>query len=380
MQFRDLKRQYAKLKPDIDAAVQKAIDRGIFIGGEYVANIERELADYVGVSECVSCANGTDALVLAMKANDISIGDAVFVPDFSYIASASTISLVGATPVFVDVNRDTFNIDCDAFEKTIKSFPKDSALKPKAVITVDLFGLPADYERIEKITKQYGLLLIEDGAQGFGGQMKSRKSCSFGDIATTSFFPAKPLGCYGDGGAIFTNDKEIADKLRLLRSNGASSADKYDNLVIGTNSRLDSLQAAILAVKLDAFQKFELNAVNKVADWYNARLDGIVKIPVVSDGYHSSWAQYTIILEDKNTRGGLQKHLADNGIPTMVYYKKTLHRQKAFEDTPRFSDNFPNSEYLSERVLSLPIHPYLTEEEVEAVCSKIKDYLGTEML
>jgi len=375
MQFRDLKRQYDVLRYEIDGAIQSVLSTSTFIGGEPVAKLEQELLEYVGIAECITCANGTDALTLSMRAHGIGKGDFVFVPAFSYIASASTISLVGAIPVFVDVDKRTFNIDCDALEKAILDFHKYSDLSPKAIIAVDLFGLPFDYERLTKIAKRENLLIIEDCAQGFGGRIRNRKACSFGDISTTSFFPAKPLGCYGDGGAIFTNDKEIADRIRMLKSNGASPTDKYDNLIIGTNSRLDSLQAAILSIKLRAFIDTEIEAVNKVARMYLERLSGSMQVPVVPDGFYSAWAQFTIVLKNHELRDGLKKRLADRGIPSMIYYKKPLHLQKAFEGIKQFNNSMQISEFLAERVLSLPMHPYLTVKEVDLVCNEIHKYI-----
>ena len=255
MQFRDLKKQYEVLKKDIDQAMLEVAASGAFIMGKQVKELEQQLAQYVGVKHCVSCANGTEALTLALKAWGIKAGDAVFVPDFTFFASAEVVSLEGATPVFVDVDVDTFNIDPAALEKAIEKTIKEGKLQPKVIITVDLFGLPANYPAIRKIADKYHLLILEDGAQGFGGEINGKKACSFGDISTTSFFPAKPLGCYGDGGAIFTDNDEWASLMDSLRVHGKGSF-KYDNVRIGMNSRLDTLQAAILKVKFDAFKNY----------------------------------------------------------------------------------------------------------------------------
>ena len=380
MQFRDLKKQYETLKPEIDAGIQDVINSTAFILGEPVTELESQLAEYVGRKHCIGVGNGTDALVLSLRAYDIGTGDAVFVPDFTYIASASCVSLVGATPMFTDIDLQTFNMCPVALEKTIKRTLAEGKLTPKAIIAVDLFGLPADMPSIAKIAKQYGLLLIEDGAQGFGGRINGKTACSFGDISTTSFFPAKPLGCYGDGGAIFTDDDAIDQRLRSLRAGGKSPTDKYDNREIGYNSRLDSLQAAILQVKLKAFRDYELADVNKVADKYTAALKpladgGKLKLPVISEGFYSSWAQYTIQLNDNATRDKMQAALKEAGIPSMVYYPKPMHKQEAFAGYNYNDADCPNTMKLCGTVLSLPMHPYMDEEPMEQVCEVILNFL-----
>ncbi len=374
MEFRDLKKQYKVLKNDIDQAMLEVIASGAFIMGKPVKEIEQQLAEYVGVKHCVSCANGTDALTLALKTWGIKAGDAVFVPDFTFFASAEVVSLEGATPVFVDVDADTFNISPASLERSIEKTIQQGKLRPKVIITVDLFGLPADYSAIRKIADKYHLLILEDGAQGFGGEINGKKACSFGDISTTSFFPAKPLGCYGDGGAVFTDNDEWASLMDSLRVHGKGSF-KYDNVRIGMNSRLDTLQAAILKVKFDAFKRYELNDINKVADFYTEKLKDLVKTPFIPKGYLSSWAQYTIQLQDEKQRDGLQAYLKEQGIPTMVYYPKPMHEQTAYLDLGYLSGDFPVTESLCRRVLSLPMHPYLSMEEIIKVCQKILDYL-----
>jgi len=374
MQFRDLKKQYEILKKDIDQAMLEVAASGAFIMGKQVKELEQQLAEYVGMKHCVSCANGTEALTLALKAWGIKAGDAVFVPDFTFFASAEVVSLEGATPVFVDVDVDTFNIDPAALEKAIEKTIKEGELQPKVIITVDLFGLPANYPAIRKIADKYHLLILEDGAQGFGGEIDGKKACSFGDISTTSFFPAKPLGCYGDGGAIFTDNDEWASLMDSLRVHGKGSF-KYDNVRIGMNSRLDTLQAAILKVKFDAFKNYELNDVNKAANLYTQKLKDLVKTPVVPEGYLSSWAQYTIQLQDEKQRDGLQAYLKEQGIPTMVYYPKPMHEQTAYLDLGYQSGDFPATESLCSKVLSLPMHPYLTKEEINKVCQAISEFM-----
>lgn len=376
MEFRDLKRQYQVLKPQMDAAMLEVAENCNFISGKQVTELEQQLAEYVGVKHCVTCGNGTDALTLVMMAWDIKAGDAVFVPTFTFFASAEVVAFEGATPVFVDVDERTFNVDPVKLEEAIEQVKKEGKLNPRAVIAVDLFGQPADYTKIEEICKKHGLLLLEDGAQGFGGKIGDRTACSFGDAAATSFFPAKPLGCYGDGGAVFTNDDEMADYMRSIRVHGKSPADKYDNLRIGLNSRLDTIQAAVLKVKLQAFKDHELESVNCAAKLYDEYLGNVVKTPVVPEGFYSSWAQYTLILDSKEQRTHLQKELKEQGIPTMVYYPKPMHLQGAFADLGYKKGDFPVAESLCERVLSLPMHPYLNEEDIRFVANAVKAALN----
>ncbi len=372
MEFRDLKRQYQCLKPQIDAAMMEVAQNCNFISGKQVTELEQQLAEYVGVKHCVTCANGTDALTMVMMAWNVQEGDAVFVPTFTFFASAEVVAFEGATPVFVDVKEDTFNLDADKLEQAILQVQQEGKLKPKAVIAVDLFGQPADYDRIEAVCKKYNLLLLEDGAQGFGGKMGERTACSFGNAATTSFFPAKPLGCYGDGGAVFTNDDATAEYLRSIRVHGKGSSGKYDNVRIGWNSRLDTIQAAILQIKLKAFAEYELKDVNKSANLYTRYLGDQVKTPVVPEGFYSSWAQYTLILKDKEQREHLQRELKEQGIPTMIYYPKPMHLQTAFAELGYKQGDFPVAEALCERVLALPMHPYLDESDIRFVCNAVK--------
>lgn len=363
MQFRDLKAQYEALKSDIDAAMIQVASDCNFISGKQVSDLETELAEYVGVKHCITCGNGTDALTMMMMAWNIKEGDAVFVPDFTFFASGEVVSFEGATPVFYDVCQDTFNADAESLEKAIKAVIEEGKLTPRAIIAVDLFGQPADYVTLEALAKKYDLLLLEDGAQGFGGMIGERRACSFGDAATTSFFPAKPLGCYGDGGAIFTNDDEVAEYLKSIRVHGKGFF-KYDNVRIGWNSRLDTIQAAILQVKLKAFKEYELDTVNKVADQYTELLKDIVKTPVVPSEMYSSWAQYTLQLDSEEERDALQAYLKDQGIPTMIYYPKPMHKQLAFEGVKEYVE-CPITEKLCKTVLSLPMHPYINDEVSE---------------
>ena len=326
MQFIDLKSQYKKLKEEINENIQTVLDKGNYILGEEVKKLEEELASYVGVKYCATCANGTDALSLALMALDIKEGDAVFVPSFTFYASAEVVSLQKATPIFVDSDERTFNIDTKKLEKAIKQVEKEGRLIPKAIIAVDLFGQPANFKEIEKIAKKHKLLVIEDGAQGFGGSIDGKMACSFGDIATTSFFPAKPLGCYGDGGAIFTNNEELYNLVLSYRVHGKGTF-KYDNVRVGMNSRLDTIQAAVLLPKLKAFKEYELDERNKWADAYTNKLKDYVKTPVVQEGFVSSWAQYTLLFESEEERNFVQNYLKEKEIPSMVYYPKPLHKQ-----------------------------------------------------
>lgn len=373
MRFRDLKQQYQLLKADMDKAILDAVASGAYIMGPQVKDIEKELAAYVGTRHCISCASGTDALTLALKAWGVGKGDAVFVPDFTFFSTAEAVSLEGATPVFVDVDRATFNIDPADLEKKIRQTLRIGELAPKVIIAVDLFGLPADYPAIRRIAGQYGLLILEDGAQGFGGAINGKRSCSFGDISITSFFPGKPLGCYGDGGACFTDNDEWAALMDSYRMHGKGSS-KYDNVRIGMNSRLDTIQAAILQVKLSAFDG-ELAAINNVAAEYTARLADIVDAPLVPDGYLSSWAQYTVRLVGRAERDGLQAYLEEQGIPSMVYYPTPMHCQKAYRNQCIPQADCPVTRQLCDTVLSLPIHPYISLGEIDRVCNAIKNFV-----
>ncbi len=376
MEFRDLKKQYQVLKSDIDSAVQNCCANAQFIGGAPVKELEKALAEYVGVKHCISCANGTDALSLAVMAWGIGEGDAVFVPDFTYFASGEIVSFEGATPIFVDVCKDTYNIDPEKLEKAIVKAKQEGKYNLKAVVAVDLFGLPADFDRIKKICKKYDLLLLEDGAQGFGGRYNGKTAGSFGDISTTSFFPAKPLGCYGDGGAVFTDNDEWAELIRSYAVHGKGSS-KYDNVRVGVNSRLDTVQAAILSVKFDAFKKYELEDINKVAAKYTelfteagAKGKGIV-LPEIKDGFYSSWAQYTIQLPDDADRDKIQSEMKALGIPTMIYYIKPMHCQGAFEGTDSAVADCCVTDEICGKVLSLPLDPYKSDEDIKTVVQQL---------
>lgn len=389
MEFRDLKAQYKHHKEDIDAAIGQVLSSGGFIGGKTVRELEEELADYVGVKHCITCANGTDALQLALMTWGIGAGDAVFVPDFTFFSSAEVVPLVGAIPVFVDIDADTYNMSPESLEKAIQYVMRSTELRPRVIIAVDLFGQPADYLKIQEIAQKYGLLLLEDAAQGFGGSIRLpdngkedvvnkrqkvksvsvRKACSFGDIATTSFFPAKPLGCYGDGGAVFTDHDEWAALLRSYCVHGKGT-DKYDNVRIGMNSRLDTIQAAILLKKLTFFDE-EIEKCNYVAEEYGRQLRGYVETPVVASGMYSSWAQYTVRLESGTQREKVMQRMKEAGIPTAVYYKKPLHCQKALQNYAIAELDCSVTERVCECCLSLPMHAYLNGTDIGGIVDKL---------
>lgn len=374
MEFRDLKRQYKKLRPAVDKSIAEVISSAHFISGPEVTALEQALAAYVGARHCISCANGTDAISIALLAYGIGNGDAVFVPDFTFFSSGECPATIGATPIFVDVSPVTYNMDSKSLVAAVEKVKAEGRLRPKAVIAVDLFGLPADYSAIKKVCENYGLFLLEDGAQGFGGMIGEKYACSFGDISTTSFFPAKPLGCYGDGGAIFTDNDEIATLCHSIAVHGKNADDKYDNVRLGMNSRLDTLQAAILIPKLQAFKEYELEAVNKVADMYTKLLcdvEGLI-LPTIPYGFYSSWAQYTIQLPAGTDRTLIQSYMKKYGIPTMIYYGKPMHKQGAFANTESAVANCPVTQKLCKQVLCLPIHPYLSEKEIVAVVDTLK--------
>lgn len=374
MEFRDLKRQYQYLKENIDSKIQEVICHADFIQGREVVELEELLADYAGTKHCVTCANGTDALQLALIAWNIGEGDAVFVPDFTFFSSGEVVSAVNAVPVFVDIEPDTYNIDGDSLETVIRKTVQEGRLTPKAIVAVDLFGQPADYGKLRRIAEQYHMFILEDAAQGFGGRIGEKKACSFGDISTTSFFPAKPLGCYGDGGAIFTDNDEWAALLRSYRVHGKGSS-KYDNVRIGMNSRLDTLQAAVLLAKFPVFMEKELDWMQHIAAEYTGQLADVVQTPFIKEGFYSSWAQYTIQLPEKAVRNGLQSYLKEQGIPSAVYYQKPMHRQQAFAGNEYDDKDYPVANMLSDIVLSLPFHPYMTEEEILLVTGVVKKYI-----
>ena len=369
--FIDLQAQRHRLGRRIDDAIGRVLDHGRFIMGPEIRTLEDRLAAFAGVKHVISCASGTDALQLPLMAWGIGPGDAVFIPTFTFAATAEVVALVGATPVFVDVLGDSFNIDPASLEAAITSVAADRRLRPAAIIPVDLFGQPADYDALLPLAERHGLRVLADTAQGFGADYRGKRAGSIGDVAATSFFPAKPLGCYGDGGAIFTDDDEMAATMRSLRVHGQGS-DKYDNVRIGMNGRLDTIQAAILLEKLAIFED-EIVARQRVADGYAAALESVVGVPAVIAGATSAWAQYTIKLDD---RDGVADRLKAAGIPTAIYYPRPLHRQTAYRDYPIAPTGLPVSEMLAEKVLSLPMHPYLDGATQDRIVGALIDAIG----
>jgi len=374
MQFRDLKIQYEHLKNEIDSGIAEVINATQFISGKKVRELELALASFTGRKHCISCANGTDALEIVLRAWGIGPGDAVFVPSFTFMSTAEVVTYCGGSPIFTDIELSTFNMSPESLEDAILNVLHEKKLIPKVIIPVDLFGLPAKFDTIIKIAEKYNLKVLEDGAQGFGGTINGKRACSFGDASTTSFFPAKPLGGYGDGGAIFTDEDEMNQLLRSICVHG-KGREKYENVRIGRNSRLDSIQAAVLLPKLKAFEAYEINAINANAAKYTEALKELPIItPKIPQGYLSSWAQYTILCRDRSERDLLQAKLKEKGIPSMVYYPCGLHLQKAFENCRDINgqQNLPSTEAASARVLSLPIHPYMTDEDIVSVSAAIK--------
>jgi dTDP-4-amino-4,6-dideoxygalactose transaminase len=412
MDFIDLAAQQRRIADTLNARIASVLAHGQYINGPEVRELEATLAGYVGVKHAIGCASGTDALLMALMALDIGPGDAIFTTPFTFVATAEVISLIGATPVFVDIDPITFNIDPKKLDHTIvtlkenpsrhpfssavgvispgmaavqAAFPNrriidrrtqdcakmtGTTLRPRAVIPVDLFGLPADYDAIGAVAAAHGLTIIADAAQSFGSDYKGKKACAFGEIACTSFFPAKPLGCYGDGGMCFTNDDRLDEILRSIRVHGQGE-DKYENVRIGINGRLDTLQAAILLAKFTIFPE-EIDLRQEVALRYNELLAVIAGTPVIPSGYKSVWAQYSLLTRDAAERAAFMAVLKKEGIPTAIYYPKPLHLQKAFAAAGYREGDFPVSEVCSDRIFSVPMHPYLTAKEQR----RIADIMG----
>tara|TARA_Y100001935_G_scaffold240696_1_gene229447 strand:+ start:824 stop:1942 length:1119 start_codon:yes stop_codon:yes gene_type:complete len=369
MQFIDLKAQQKQIRDKIDKRIKKILDHGKYIMGPEVEELEEKLSDYVNVKHCISCSSGTDALIIPLMAMKIGPGDAVITTPFTYIATAEVIALVGATPIFCDIYDKTFNINPEELQKAYE-IAISKNLEPKAIMPVDLFGLPARYRLIEKFANEKNMMVIEDAAQGFGAKINERKAGSFGHVSGTSFFPAKPLGCYGDGGAIFTNNDELAQKMKSIRIHG-SGKDKYQNDRIGINGRLDSIQAAVLLEKIEIFDK-ELNSRNKVASYYTQNINKMFIPPHIPDKYYSSWAQYSIVLPERVNREKLIKILNQNRIPSMVYYKIPIHLQKGYSKYLNDKYELDISERISKKILSLPMHPYLEKAQLDRVLNVIE--------
>tara|TARA_R110002049_G_scaffold194948_1_gene364020 strand:- start:8673 stop:9845 length:1173 start_codon:yes stop_codon:yes gene_type:complete len=386
--FIDLKTQFKRIQPEIEERVLSVLRGGQYIMGPEVHLLEEKLAEYVGVSHAVTCSSGTDALIISLMAEGVGVGDAVFTSPFTFVATAEAIALLGATPIFVDIDPVTFNIDTDALENVItalkdgdtscSSLPKWPAeklkgLTPKGIIAVDLFGLPANYEKLNAIAKKHDLFVIEDAAQSFGGSANGIKSGNLASVGCTSFFPAKPLGGYGDGGALFTNDPAKAELFKSLRVHGQGE-NKYENVRLGVTGRLDEIQAAILIPKLDIFPD-ELTERQRVAAEYSALINASglsLTTPVIPEGYLSAWAQYSLLADDSESRQIFQERLSEKGVPSMIYYPKPLHLQKAFANLNYNKGDFPVSEEVSGRIFSLPMHPYLTSENVSEIIDILK--------
>jgi len=371
--FIDLEAQQAKIRPKVDKAIQQVLDHGIYIMGPEVAEFEKNLGAFCSAKHNLSCSNGTDALAFGLMAFGVEPGDAIFVPSFTFAATAEVVTWFGATPIFIDVLEDTFNMDPHSLEKGI-ALAKKLSLNPKGIIPVDLFGLPADYDAIEAIAKDHSLWVMADAAQSFGASYKGRQVGTLGEITTTSFFPAKPLGCYGDGGAVFTNNDEYAAIMRSIRVHGQGS-DKYDNVRVGMNGRLDTIQAAILLHKLAIFPE-EIKARNLVAQRYHKGLQDIVKTPSVPEGLTSVWAQYTVQLPENIDRKELMSKLQEAKIPSVVYYVKPLHLQTAYKHYPCVDVHLPVAEKLAQCVLSLPMHPYLEESTQDYIMDIFRDLVS----
>ena len=384
MQFVDLEAQQKKIRQELDHRISTVLNHGKYIMGPEVKTLEDRLAKFCGVEHAIGCASGTDALLMALMAFEVGPGDAVFTSPFTFIATAEVIQLLGATPVFVDIDSATFNIDTNHLRKAICAISRGDAqaypipakatqpLRPKGIIAVDLFGLPADYTEINRIATENSLFVIEDAAQSFGAEIDGRKTCSLARIGCTSFFPAKPLGCYGDGGLCYTQDPELASAMQSIRVHGKGS-DKYDNIRIGINGRLDTLQAAILLAKFGIFPK-EVQLRNEVADRYSELLGGHnhLATPAVPPGYRSVWAQYSLIAESPEHRARYQDALKTNNIPSAIYYPKPLHLQTAFRSLDYNEGDFPVSEKCAETIFSLPMHPYLNENNQNIIVSTLQ--------
>jgi dTDP-4-amino-4,6-dideoxygalactose transaminase len=371
--FIDIGAQRRRLGKSIDEAVGRVLGHCQFINGPEVARLEADLADFSGAKHVVSCASGTDALLMVLMAKGIGAGDAVFCPSFTFCATGEAVALTGATPVFVDVDEATFNMDAASLKRGIAAATR-AGLKPRAVLPVDLFGQSADHDGIGEVADAEAMFVLDDAAQGFGASYKGRRLGTFGLATATSFFPAKPLGCFGDGGAIFTDDADLAQTLRSIRVHGQGS-DKYDNVRLGLTGRLDTMQAAVLIEKLKIFED-EIAARDKVADRYARGLGNVVGVPRLAGGCTSIWAQYTIRLPSGVDRDGFAAALKSQGIPTAIYYPKSMHQQTAYRDFPVAAGGLPASERLSRDVISLPMHAYLDEPTQERIIAAVRGALG----
>lgn len=373
MQFIDLAAQRARMGDRLEQAVSKVLHEGRYILGPEVSEFENRIADYVGVKHAVGCANGTDALLIPLLAHEIGPGDAVFVPSFTFAATAEVVVLAGATPVFVEISPETYNLSPTHLEDAIEATIAEGQLTPKAIIPVDLFGTPADYPAIDALAIKHDLLVLSDAAQSIGGSANNRRCGSFGHVAATSFYPAKPLGCYGDGGAMFTDDDQLMEKLRSYAFHGMGES-QYDNVRVGLNSRLDTIQAAILLEKLAIFDE-ELEARQAIVDYYSEHLRDHVRVPRVPEGLRSAWAQFAI---ETPHRDGLKAHLADNDIPSVIYYVKPLHRQPAYAHHPVGPGQMTVTETLPDTILCLPMHPYLSRSDQDRIIGTVREFISAQ--
>jgi dTDP-4-amino-4,6-dideoxygalactose transaminase len=371
MQFIDLAAQKARIGFRLDQAVSKVLNEGRYILGPEVQEFEARVADYIGVKHAIACANGTDALLIPLMAQGIGPGDAVFVPSFTFAATAEVVALIGASPVFVEISHETYNLDPSSLEEAIADVKARGELTPRAVIPVDLFGLPADYPAIEAICRKHGLFVLEDAAQAIGGKSATGACGSFGHVAATSFYPAKPLGCYGDGGAMFTNDDALMEKLRSFAFHGKGES-QYDNVHVGLNSRLDTIQAAILLEKLAIFDE-ELESRQRIAGYYCDNLKDYVRVPHRSMGLQSAWAQFAIETVDRDS---LKAHLAERDIPSVIYYVKPLHKQPAYAHYPQCPGGLTVTEQLPDSILCLPMHPYLQRDDQDRIIDAIIEFVS----
>ncbi|MBQ6383206.1 MAG: DegT/DnrJ/EryC1/StrS family aminotransferase [Clostridia bacterium] len=372
MDFIDLGRQYQLIKDKVDAGIQHVIDSRHFIMGPEIAELEKRLAVFTGRKYCLTCGSGTEALQIPLMAYELQKTDAVFVPSFTFFASAESVNLAGATPVFVDIDS-TFNMSIESLEKEIARVLEEGKLTPRGIIPVDLFGRSANYDAILPIAEKYGLFVLEDAAQGFGGSLHGKRNGAFGDVSATSFFPAKPLGCYGDGGAIFTDDEALYNKMKSIRVHGMGS-DRYDNIRMGMNGRMDTMQAVVVLAKLDIFED-ELKARQEVAAWYTEELADSFVVPETDPEYFSAWAQYTLRAKNAEERAKIIEGMKEKGIPVMIYYPIPLHEQTAYKNLGYGDVKLPYCSQAAKEVFSLPMHPYLKREEVRYICETLKSLI-----
>lgn len=373
MQFIDLKTQFERIEEDVTARVNAVLRSQRYVMGPEVAELEEKLAAYAGTKHAFTCASGTDALLIPLMAYGLEKNDAVFVPSFTFFASAESITLAGGTPVFVDIDEESFNIDVEHLQKEINRVLDEGKLTPRGILPVDLFGRLANYDAIEEVADKHGLFVLEDACQGFGASSKQRRACSFGNVAATSFFPAKPLGCYGDGGAIFTDDDDLAQIIASIRVHG-QGVDKYDNVRIGVNGRFDTIQAAVILAKLEVFDS-ELEERQRVAKYYTENLSDALIAPSIPTHETSAWAQYTLVAKDGTQRDRILAGMKEQNIPSAVYYPVPIHLSTAYQNLGYREVSLPVSEDLASRVFSLPMHPYLEKDDMDKVIAAVRENL-----